>query len=331
MKITFWGTRGSVPIFNIAAAKTGGNTTCVEVESDFLPKHTALAIDAGTGYLPFSTNALQHGVKEVHTIFSHHHHDHTQGFLLSPITFNKAIPVTCWGPVEAGMGPRDVFERLMAPPFFPVDFSQVASHLTMKPIKSPNTAVIVTHPTGGVTMLGVEQFERAQNGNAVLPFGQKGRFPKSECMVIRMFYSNHPERTICYRFEEPTGKVFVFLTDHENQDAMSQAFKRHIGKADLLVMDSQYLRKTYDTVTAGFGHGTADFCVRTAFDTGAKKLGLTHHDPMSTDETVEKILEEGLAFLEKVRGSPSDKGGVIPLSLSKNNVFLCRDYQSIEL
>jgi len=112
-------------------------------------------------------------------------------------------------------------------------------------------------------------------------------------LVIRMVRTNHPERAISYRFEErPTGKVFVFMTDHENTDGVSGDLRRHLQGVDTLVIDCQYPRWKYDKFTANFGHSTPDYCVRLAAETGVRELGLTHHDPLSTDEDVDKILEE---------------------------------------
>ena len=47
----------------------------------------------------------------------------------------------------------------------------------------------------------------------------------------------------------------------------------------------------------------------------AKKLGLTHHDPSSTDANIKAILDEAIA---KVDGGRFD-------------VFACADYQEVEV
>ena len=164
-------------------------------------------------------------------------------------------------------------------------------------------------------MMNVEEYERIIMDGKHLPIG-KGKYLVDECLVITMYKARHPESTISYRFEEkPTGKTFVFLTDHENEDGIPLALRHHLRRADLLVMDSQYKRKTYEESTAGFGHGTADYCVRVAEFVGAKKLGLTHHSPFSTDADIEAILAEGMAKLN---------GGDL-------EVFACRDYQEVDV
>jgi len=316
MKIQFAGTRGSVPISNPKSVRFGGNTTCLRVSSDCLPPGFALVVDSGTGFVPLSMQLLKEGIKEVSVLFTHYHHDHTQGLLLSPILFIKAVKLRLFGPVEADIGPREMLETIMKPPFFPVDYREVASHILYDKFDFPRAWVLLFHAKGGMKKLTVDEYERLTKEGKNIPIGT-GKYPVSECLVVTMHKASHPESTISYRFEEKnTGKVFVFLTDHENADGLPLSLKAHLKGADLLVMDSQYSRKTYNERTAGFGHGTADYCVRTALACNAKMLGLTHHDPMSSDEAIEAVLAEGMALLPDP---------------SVLQVFACCDYQEVTL
>ncbi len=327
MKVTFYGTRGSVPIANKASVATGGNTTCLRIESDCLPQGMWLVVDAGSGIVPLAMDALKNQVKSVAVFFTHYHWDHTQGLPLAPIAFIKTIPIACYGPVDDGVGPKEMLEASMRRPFFPVDFSEVGSHFTCHRIEHPSPQVIIIHPKGGIKKMTLDQFERFDG--KPLPIGRQGeKYPKSECLVIKMMRSSHPEMTISYRFEEgPTGKVFVFLTDNENLYATPNAMKVFLRAADFLAMDSQYPEQKYVTQTAGFGHGTAANCVRVALEAGVKKLGLTHHDPLSTDSAVQAILEEGKAALQEfLKGNPKEKP-----ALSAGAIFSCQDYQTVEV
>jgi phosphoribosyl 1,2-cyclic phosphodiesterase len=45
MKITFWGVRGSIAVSGAEYARTGGNTTCIEVQH----AGERLILDGGTG------------------------------------------------------------------------------------------------------------------------------------------------------------------------------------------------------------------------------------------------------------------------------------------
>lgn len=331
MEVKFYGTRGSVPIANKASTLTGGNTTCLKIASPCLPAGTLLVVDAGSGFVPLCFEALKNGVKTVQILFTHYHWDHTQGLPLGPLTFIKPIPIIIWGTVDEGIGPRDVLEASMKRPFFPVDFSEVASHFSFRRIEHPNTQVILIHPEGGIKQMAVDQFESFEG--KPLPIGKDGRkYAKSECLVIRMMKSFHPEKTISYRFEEgPTGKAFVILTDHENQDGVPTGMRAFLKGADLLAMDSQYPRAKYEKQTAGFGHGTPDYCVRVALEVGAKMLGLTHHDPASTDEEVKKILEEAKFALSQMVFAIKQKDQKAIISLDEDKIFACQDYQTVTL
>jgi phosphoribosyl 1,2-cyclic phosphodiesterase len=316
MKLKICGSRGSIPISNSKSVAVGGNTTSIRVFSECLPKGSILSIDAGSGFVPLSFDVLKEGgAKEMTVLFTHYHHDHTQGLLLSPLTFIKNIKMRLCGPAEDSNGPRKMMEDMMRSPYFPVDFKEVASHFSFKDFVYPRTLVGLFHSIGGFKVMHLDEFERMISEGRNIPIG-KGKYPVDECLVIRMYKSNHPERTISYRLEErPTGKTFVILTDHENEDGLPTGLKNHLSNADLIIMDSQYSRGVYDTKTAGFGHGTPDYCVRVAEAVGAKKLGLTHHDPNSTDADVEAIFKE--AVERKIR--------------PELDIFTCVDYLEIEV
>lgn len=325
------GTGGSVPISNPNRSKFGGNTTCVRIESDCLPKASALVVDAGTGFVPLAPILIKEGIRDLHLLFTHYHHDHTQGLLLAGTTFFPAVKNTLWGPVEKGVGAKQVITTLMQPPYFPINFTHrlVASHFDFRDFSDPNSEVLVVHPQGGMKRLSASALEKAEKDGKMLSFGEE-KFSIDEALVIRMIKSNHPEFTISYRFEErPTGKVFVFLTDHENTDGLPMSLKGHLRDADLLVMDCQYKRSTYDEKTAGFGHGTADYCVRVALTVGAKRLGLVHHDPSSTDSDILAILKEGEDSL--VRSVTGASTGTVSNGGGQSYIVAIADYESFSI
>ncbi len=302
MRVKFWGTRGSMPAAGNEFARYGGRTTCVQIMSEYLPPETILAVDAGTGIDLLGKKALTEGVKWAHVLFSHWHHDHTQGLLLCPPMFKEDFTFYLYGPEEHGYTPFKVYEALMQPPLFPVHFARVRHHFRQKPIRFPEAQAIVVHPEGGFKLLNVDELANAEKNEPAQLQIRQGKYPVEECLVIRMIRGNHPDRSISYRFEErPTGKVFVFMTDHENTDGISQDMRRHLKGTDVLVMDSQYSRHLYDEHTVGFGHSTPDYCVRIAAAAGTCGfLGLTHHDPFATDEAVDEVLEEAKAVADSI-------------------------------
>ena len=314
MKVTLYGTAGSLAICRQDRIEHGGNTTSLRIESACIPAGMAVGTDAGTGYYALCRQLLMEGCTKFVTLFTHWHHDHTQGLLLVPPTYMKGIQMELFGPVEKGMGPKEVFETLMAPPFHPVDFIEQKSHFSFTKLEHPAGMVIVFHPQGGKKRVELHEFESLEKSSGYISVG-KGRYPIDECLVVRMMKATHPEQTISYRFEErPTGKVFVFLTDHENTDGISMSLRQHLTGAGLLIADAQYDEDTYHNRTAGFGHGTGKYVARLARSCGVKLVGLTHHDPGSSDEKIRQILAEA-------RSEASDD----------MQLFSCRDFQVIEL
>jgi len=317
MKVTFYGTRGSIPVASSDKVTYGGNTTCLRIASQCLPKDHWLVVDAGSGIVPLGGEALKAGVKNVSVLFTHYHHDHTQGLLLCPLTFVKAVQLKLYGPVERGIDPSKMMKDMMKPPYFPLEYAEVSSHISGKGIEHPSGKVMLVHPVGGFKLITVDEYERVGQSGSHQVTMSGGKYPLDECLVVKMLKTNHPEQTISYRFEErPTGKVFVLLTDHENLDGMPKHLERHLLGADLLVMDSQYPRAKYEGGFAGFGHGTPDYCVSVAASVGAKALGLTHHDPFASDKDVAAVLDEA------ARANPAP---------DKLKVFACQDYQGVNV
>ena len=271
-----------------------GHAASLRSESDCLRPGMVLVIDAGSGFLPLSMDAMKGGMKELVVLFTHYHYDHVQGLPIAPPIYLKGLPIHAYGPVEVGIGPGEMIRELMRPPFHPVDARQVNCHFFPHKLELPASKVLVFHPEGGQKLLDVNQFDVLEAAVDSQVSFKTGRFSLRECLVVRMFHSRHPERTISYRLEErPTGKVFVFLTDEENRDGIPADLGRHVSGAHLIVQDVQYSRATYEKKTAGFGHGTPDWAIRVAVAAGCDLVGFTHHDQNSTDEDIDNILGEG--------------------------------------
>lgn len=319
MKVTTYGTRGSTPIARVEASRYGGNTTCIRVDSPCLPPDMALLVDAGSGLVPASFDLLREGARHIVLLMTHYHHDHTQGFPLAPHTFVKSVPIEVFGPKEHGVGPREMLESLMRAPFFPVDFSKVASHFIFHDMQNLGAQVLVIHPETGPVLMRVDQYERLARGGHEAT--RDLRVNIEECLVVRMHKTVHPEYTVSYRFEEkPTGRVAVLLTDHENTDTLPSDLREHLHEADLLIQDAQYTRRQYDHATAGYGHGTGDYTARVMKECDVLRLAQTHHDPMANDGDVDLIVEEARTWLLE-NGAPE----------LGDRVFACADYQEIQV
>ena len=95
MRVTLFGTRGSIPAPGPETIRYGGNTASVEVCGK---DGTVLVLDAGTGIRRLGTHLAT--TTRVDVLLSHLHMDHIQGLgLFSPL-FNSLIKVHVWGPAE---------------------------------------------------------------------------------------------------------------------------------------------------------------------------------------------------------------------------------------
>ena len=82
--------------------------------------------------------------------------------------------------------------------------------------------------------------------------------------------------------------------------------QRHIAflaDADLVIHDAQYTIAEYPQKT-GWGHTPAEWAVDYAVAARAKRLALTHHDPLRDDEAVDRIVETVSPARQRCRERP---------------------------
>ena len=78
MRVTFWGTRGSVPTPGPSTVRYGGNTACVAVETN---GGTSFIFDSGTGIRELGLHLARNGGQiSAHLMLGHTHWDHISGF-----------------------------------------------------------------------------------------------------------------------------------------------------------------------------------------------------------------------------------------------------------
>src|ERR687892_921194 len=116
MRVTIWGTRGSVAAPGPETARYGGNTSCVEVVG---ADGTVLVLDAGTSLRRLGT-ALPKTLRRVDILLTHLHMDHLQGLGFFAPLYNPEGEVHIWGPASMTLSLQDRLTRYMSPPLFPV-------------------------------------------------------------------------------------------------------------------------------------------------------------------------------------------------------------------
>ena len=272
LTINFWGVRGSHPTPGAGTVKYGGNTACVEVRAG----NKSLILDAGTGIIPLGHELAQRasalkGPLEVILLFSHLHHDHTQGFPFFAPAYLPNARLHIFGP---GISPEvleTVLENNQSPTTFPVELREM---LSAKNIRSVRETQFIVWDERGVHLTEADK-----------NFGD-------EALTVRIHRSYaHPGGVYIYRIEW-RGRSVVYATDTEGYVGTDRRLVDFARGADLLIHDAQYVEEHYRgqmagfPATQGYGHSTATMACKVAALADVGKLVLFHHDPAYDDEMV---------------------------------------------
>ena len=117
MKLTVWGARGSIPVSGEQYVRYGGDTTCVELETE---DGDLVILDAGSGLRALGNQVLSEGRKEVHFLLSHAHWDHLLGFPFFKPLYDRSARIALYGCLCAQSSIKEMISDTMTPPNFPV-------------------------------------------------------------------------------------------------------------------------------------------------------------------------------------------------------------------
>jgi phosphoribosyl 1,2-cyclic phosphodiesterase len=278
MKVTFWGTRGSIPTPGPRTSLYGGNTSCVEIRCG----RDVLIFDAGTGIRELGLALLNEHLGEpltIHLFISHTHWDHIQGFPFFVPAYETTTTLHIYGSPGQGRPLEKLLVGQMDPDYFPVAFGDLESALRV-------------HEYRG------------------------GEFRVGDATISAM-YLNHPGMCLAYKVTH-AGKTVVYATDHEpyhqtltlvgrrGQDGaelgqvLDEELVRFVSGVDLYIGEAQYTDEEYRG-RVGWGHSSLSATVGVALKADVKSLALFHHDPMHTDEVVAEMLEKAQGVIAAER------------------------------
>ena len=268
MKIKFWGVRGSYPTPGAGTVKYGGNTASVEVQVG----NRTIILDAGTGIIPLGRELVRtKRAGELLLLFSHLHHDHTQGFPFFVPAYIPNAKLHIYGPDGTHESMKNVLERNQSSETFPVGLRDMSS---TKDIQAVHESQVIVWDETGVRV--------AESASGL----------SDEAVVIRIHKSYaHPGGVYVYRITW-RGKSVVYATDTEGYVGTDRKLVQFAKDADVLIHDAQYLEEHYwgqlvgFPATQGFGHSTVTMACEVARASEAGQLILFHHDPAYSDEMV---------------------------------------------
>lgn len=251
--------RGSCPCSGEQYVRYGGNTACVAVEVGDEPP---IVIDLGTGLRPLG-HALEdrYGLGapiEVTALLTHLHWDHIIGLPFCTPMLREGGRMDVYGPPQDGGLLHDIIDRVVKPPFFPVQVKELQGKIEFHEV------------TDDVLAVG------------------------SAKVLVRQV--PHVGTTLGFRIEAGNAAV-AYVSDHqapEDRAVVDSAVLELCDGADLVIHDAQYTEEEF-RAKATWGHSTLAYAVHVAAAAGARRLALFHHDPRHTDDDVDRLLVEAQA------------------------------------
>jgi phosphoribosyl 1,2-cyclic phosphodiesterase len=255
VKVTFWGTRGSLAAPGPETLHYGGNTVCVEVR---VSDDHVVILDAGTGIRRLGA-ALGPSTRRIDLLLSHLHMDHIIGLGFFAPLRQPDLEVHLWGPASTTLDLGDRLGRYLSPPLFPVHVRELECRLTLHdvPLETFEVpgfrvhAALVGHP-------GPTVGYRLEHDDGVVTY-----------------LSDH----------EPALGVPHFPGRGEWTSGFDLALD-----ADLLIHDAQYDGDEYAR-RQGWGHSAIEDTIAFARLTHVRHLVAFHHDPEHDDATLDAMFE----------------------------------------
>ena len=255
IKIKFWGVRGSTPCANAENMVFGGNTTCLQIESDSFSE--LLIVDCGTGLRNLGNKLSEKDTPSNGRIFvTHPHWDHLQGFpFFKPFYDDK-----CWFrvylPPQNQVGCKEILQGHMSNTFFPVTIDMLEADMQCE-----------TFEPGKLNFDGYS---------------------------VEYMWAKHTINTAIFKFNIG-GKIIIFAPDNEiplddtkESNVFIAEFQEFIKNADVLIHDAQFnMQQHIDRI--GWGHSCWERVIEKTLYQGVKRLYLTHHDPDSNDEYLNEL------------------------------------------
>lgn len=278
MKVTLWGTRGSLASPGPDTVRYGGNTSCVSVEG---AEGTLLVLDAGTGirllggYVPVR-------VTSIHILLTHLHMDHLQGLPFFAPLRRPGVEVHIYGPASTTLSLSARLQRYLSPPLFPVNVRELPSDLHFHELPADTVEIgefrvkaqLVIHPNPTIGYR-IEDVGEARGTLTYLP--------------------DH----------EPALGVSHFPPSKEWTSGYALA-----EGADLLIHDAQYTSPEYQA-RKGFGHSSIRQTFQFAALTNVRNLVPFHHDPTHCDDDLDAMLEEMTGEIRPAFGVVPGKEGTV--------------------
>ena len=267
MRVKVWGARGSVPAPGPETTRYGGNTSCVQVT---LSDGSTLVLDAGTGIRNLGL-AMHQCDGPLHILLTHLHLDHIQGLMFFAPAFRPEQEIVIWGPASREASLQDRIARYISAPLTPVEVRELPCDVSFRECE------------------GAEW--------------QIGPATVSSCSVT------HRGPTLAFKVREDDASL-VYMPDHEpalgaSLDTLDDDWISGLSlarDASLLIHDCQYADHEYPS-HLGWGHSSLTDALNFCRRANAQRLLLFHHDPLHSDDWMDRFAAEAQTGWETIGGS----------------------------
>jgi phosphoribosyl 1,2-cyclic phosphodiesterase len=265
LRVTFFGVRGSCPCSGAGYLRYGGNTSCVCVTVGNEPP---IVLDLGTGLRPLGAALEARDAAgasiEMTALLTHLHWDHIIGLPFCTPLLKSGTRIEIYGPRQVGGTLHDVIDRVVIPPFFPVQVKELHGSIDFHEVDEEDFAI-------GSAKVKVRQVP-------------------------------HVGSTLGFRIEADGASV-AFVSDHQTPDdrrTVAPGVLELCDGADLVIHDGQYTDEEFVTKST-WGHSTIGYAVHVAAEAGARRLALFHHDPDHTDDVLDELVDKAADSSEASR------------------------------
>lgn len=255
MLVRCWGSRGSVSVSGEEYLKYGGDTTCIEIESD---AGELIVIDAGTGIRLLGNRLLKEkDGRPINMVLTHAHWDHLAGFPFFKPIYMKKSQVLIHGLKTTRESLKNIISKTMTSPYFPIEFEDINADIQLFESESSHFMI--------------------------------------DSVKVDTIALSHPNRGLGYKLSENGKSfVFLTdneLTYRHTDGLAIEDYIEFSRDADLLIHDAEYTAEEYK-LTRTWGHSVYTDALDLAIRAGVKSFGLFHLNQDRTDDQADEMLAD---------------------------------------